>query len=144
LPDAWSDLVGGASGDERRPDLAWSVTAYVCHVADNLHIWAERLQGAVRGTRRHVAPYDENVLAAARAYERIDLQGALWSLARSAEGWSATLRDACRVEKESGPMSLVHPERGELQLPEIARANCHDALHHQWDVGRILGTGHAC
>lgn len=37
-PVALHGLVAGSSGDERRPDLAWSVGAHVCHVADILRI----------------------------------------------------------------------------------------------------------
>lgn len=36
-------ILEGRTGSERHPDLAWSVGAYVCHINDNLRIWAERL-----------------------------------------------------------------------------------------------------
>ncbi len=45
LPGSYREVIDRASGEERSPDLGWSVTAYVCHVADNLRIWAERLTG---------------------------------------------------------------------------------------------------
>ena len=32
LPATYAHVLTGASGRERHPDLAWSVTAYVCHV----------------------------------------------------------------------------------------------------------------
>jgi len=45
LPAAFAEALSGASGNERHPDLTWSTSAYVSHVADNLRIWTERLMG---------------------------------------------------------------------------------------------------
>lgn len=97
-PDDAVALVGGAHsrmtgalacarGDERHPALAWSVTGYVAHVADNLRVWAERIAGISGGGPLDLAPYDENELAAARGYDQISLSGALWSLQRSVHDW---------------------------------------------------------
>jgi hypothetical protein len=135
----YTDTMGDASGCERIPELAWSVTAYICHVADDLRIWAERLQGVMRGGARKVASYDENLLAAARRYDAIDLRAALWSMRGAADDWGVTVLQALGREEAGEPITLVHPERGEQMLTEVARANCHDAVHHHWDVGRILG-----
>ena len=139
LPAEYRSTLGEASGSERHPDLAWSVTAYVCHVADNLRTWSERLQGAIRGTTGEVSTYDENRLADVRGYDAIDLQAALWSLNRSANDWCITVMEALGRDEAGQPVVLMHPERGQQTLIEIARANCHDAVHHHWDVGRILG-----
>ena len=49
VPDRYAALLAGADGHERHPDLSWSAVAYVCHVADNLRIWAERLAGLALG-----------------------------------------------------------------------------------------------
>jgi hypothetical protein len=133
LPGAYAHVISGASGNERHPDLGWSVAEYVCHVADNLRIWAERLMGVVNGASSEVGGYDENELADARNYERIPLQAAMWSLARSVDDWQI----AVGRSRPSGPV-LVHPERGEQSLSDVVRANAHDAFHHQWDIGRTL------
>jgi methionyl-tRNA formyltransferase len=45
LTAAYGEVLAGATGSEQLPELAWSVGAYVCHVADNLRIWTERLMG---------------------------------------------------------------------------------------------------
>jgi hypothetical protein len=127
-----------ALGSERHPDLPWSAGAYVCHVADNLHIWTERLQGVVWGTTREVMSYDENRLAEVRGYDAIDLQAALCSLTRACDDWCVTVVEAPGREEAGEWVTLIHPERGEQKLVEVARANCHDAAHHQWDVGRIV------
>ena len=33
---------------------------------------------------------------------------------------------------------LIHPDRGELSLPDVVLANAHDGFHHQWDIDRSL------
>ena len=133
LPDAYGGLVSGASGNERHPDLGWSVAEYVCHVADNLRIWAERLVGAVEGDPPEVGGYDENELADARHYESIPLRAATWSLARAAADWV----DVVVHPGRTGTV-IVHPDRGRLTLADVVRSNAHDAFHHQWDIQRTL------
>lgn len=125
--------VVGASGAERVPELHWSVGAYVCHIGDNLHIWAERLMGVVGGCGDLVPGYDENELARARSYDDIALPGALWSLERAADAWSQALTAA-----DAAQAVLVHPDRGVLAAADVARLNAHDGRHHLWDITRIL------
>jgi hypothetical protein len=138
LPNSMSELVSGTTGGERRPDLAWSVGAYVCHVADNLRIWAERLIGVVEGGPLEVGGYDEKQLASARNYERIPLQAALWSLRRSVEDWLSAVQRSPRV----GTV-MLHPERGELTLDDVTLSNAHDAFHHCWDIRTTLDAAGA-
>jgi hypothetical protein len=133
LPDSFRMLVAGASGNERHPDLGWSVSEYVCHVGDNLRIWAERLMGAVDGAADVVGGYNEHELADARNYETIPLAAALWSLGRAVGDW----QEAVGRSRVVGTI-LVHPERGAQTLDDVARSNAHDALHHQWDIERTL------
>ncbi|HEY7915717.1 MAG TPA: DinB family protein [Acidimicrobiales bacterium] len=133
LPDAYGDLVAGAGGDERHPDLGWSVAEYVCHVADNLRIWAERLAGTVGGAPPEVGGYDENELADARHYELVPLPAATWSLSRAVADWGEVV-----VRSSRAGTVLVHPERGSLSLADVVRSNAHDAFHHQWDIRRTL------
>jgi hypothetical protein len=133
LPVTYGSLLEGATGDERHPALAWSVSAYVCHVGDNLRIWAERLAGIAAGAGHHVGGYDESLLGRARHYESIPLVAALWSLATAVEDWS----DAVERSPRHGPV-LVHPERGEQTLAEVVVSNAHDAFHHGWDIARTL------
>jgi hypothetical protein len=49
IADRYAELLAGTDGRARHPDLEWYAGAYVCHVADNLRIWAERLAGAALG-----------------------------------------------------------------------------------------------
>ncbi len=132
-PGALLGLLGGASGDERRLDLAWSVGVYVCHVADNLRIWAERLVAVEDGHPAEVGGYDENELAHARRYDSIPLRAAQWSLGRSVEDW---LR-AVNGSPHTGTL-MIHPERGELSLLDVTVSNAHDTFHHLHDVETTL------
>lgn len=133
LPDSYRELLDGKSGNEQHSQRSWSVTEYVTHVADNLRIWAERLMGVVGGAPHLVASYDENVLARARNYREISIQAAMWSLTRSVEDWLA----AIKASATSGVV-LLHPQRGEMTLSDVAHANAHDAIHHQWDIERTF------
>jgi hypothetical protein len=133
-PEEYSALLAGAAGSERHPDLQWSVGSYACHVADNVRIWAERLAGSAAGAKL-VGSYDENLLAAARSYPEVPLQAALWSLRRARGDWQAAV--------EGLPLEgvvLVHRERGEMHLDDVARAVAHDTFHHAWDIRRSLAA----
>jgi hypothetical protein len=133
LPGTYVLLLEGATGDERHPELSWSVSAYVCHVGDNLRIWGERLAGVAAGASPTVGGYDENALAEARGYDRIPLSAALWSLSRSVAGWQR----AVALSRRTGVV-LIHPERGELSLSDVVLSNAHDGFHHGWDIERSL------
>lgn len=134
VPEELSSLLATADGAERHPDLGWSVGSYVCHVADNLRIWAERLAGSAAGATA-VAAYDDNLLAAARSYADIPLAAALWSVGRARGDWVAAVADVPR----DGAV-VVHRERGDMLLEDIARSVAHDAFHHVWDIRRSLET----
>src|SRR5580658_2354418 len=133
IPDSLTELLSGKTGDERHRDLAWPVVAYVCHVSDNLRIWAERLAGVALGDDGAVAPYDQDLLAQARRYQDVSLAGALWSLERAAGDWRHAVDTADQVG-----ITLVHPERGENSLLDVVRTNAHDARHHAWDIERTI------
>jgi hypothetical protein len=133
LAASYQDRLRGASGREQHPDLSWSTAAYVSHVADNLRIWTERLRGVALGATRRVGGYDENELAVARNYAMIPLPAALWSLDLSIVEWQKAVAEAA-----TKGMVLIHPERGEMDLLDVVRANTHDAQHHLWDVERTL------
>src|SRR5262245_48631252 len=77
LPDAFDDALAGRTGAERSPESTWSAKAYVFHVADNLRIFAERLEGVFAGAPTTLAAYDQDELAAARNYEDMSLESAL-------------------------------------------------------------------
>lgn len=135
VPERFAELLANADGTERHPDLGWTVGAYVCHVADNLRIWAERLVGALLAGQRTVSGYDENLLADARGYAFVPLAGALWSLRRACEDWCGVARWAL----EQGVV-LLHARRGEQRAADVARNNAHDAHHHEWDIRRSLSA----
>lgn len=134
-PARYAELLGSATGGERHPGLAWSVKAYVFHVADNLRIWAERLGVACVGGGASVVAYDDNLLAQARAYEQMTLAGALWALEESVGCWTRSISAASQVQ-----VQLDHPQRGILSVSDVIRSNCHDVDHHEWDVRRSLGV----
>jgi len=102
-------------------------------VGDNLRIWAERLVGISRGASPAVPRYDEALLAEARVYEDVALQGAIWSLERAAEDWQSAVDEAT-----AAGVVLIHPDRGEQSLLDVIRSNAHDAFHHQWDIQRSI------
>ena len=132
VPARLSNLLDGATGDERHPTLAWSVASYVAHVGDNLRIWAERLAGIALGGPGAIASYDDNKLAVARNYEALRLAGVLWTLERSPRDWL----DAVRMAPAG--LEMIHPERGRISRDDIIRNNAHDAAHHLWDIERSL------
>jgi hypothetical protein len=136
MPDTYARVLAGATGRERHPDLAWSVSVYICHVGDNLRIWAERLAGIARGAPPEVGGYDETALGQARGYGTIPLPSALWSLDRAVADW----REVVEAARADGPV-LIHPERGAQSLADVARSDAHDAFHHHWDIRRSLDGG---
>ncbi len=128
------EQVASSTGNERHPQLGWSVRAYVCHVGDNLRIWAERLAGVLDGGAVQVHGYDEQKLARARHYDGISLEAALLALSRAVGDWY----DVVARSPRSGVV-MVHSERGELTLSDVVALNAHDCLHHYWDIETILG-----
>lgn len=133
-PDRVADALEGRDSSSRHPDLAWSALAYACHVTDNLRIWAERLAGTALGSTRPVSPYDGDLLARARSYEGVPIEGAMWSLGRAVEDWKAAVRLAAERN-----VVLQHPERGRQTVEDVAFTNAHDAHHHVWDIRRSTG-----
>jgi hypothetical protein len=133
VPDRLVALLDGHTGAEVAPGTTWSAKAYVFHVADNLRIFAERLEGVFAGAPTTLAAYDENQLAAARDYEAMSVQSALWSVRGAVDAWSVAARESL-----TRPTTYVHAERGELTPAEITRGPAHDALHHLWDVTRAV------
>jgi hypothetical protein len=133
LPVHYAAQLDGATGKETCPDLAWSVSAYVSHVADNLRIWSERLAGARLSGERRVASYDQDLLGVARRYDAVTLHAALFSLDWAVREWSDSLRLALLEGTE-----LHHSDRGRQSVDDVARNNAHDAIHHLWDIRRII------
>lgn len=134
-PGHYMRLLAGATGAERHPDLTWSVTGYVCHVADNLWLWAERVAGVLGSADTQVGGYDPDALAAARGYGGVALPAALWSLENSAAAWIQVLAAAVGAN-----VVLRHTTRGQQRATDIARNNAHDAHHHAWDLTRSLSA----
>ena len=133
LPSAYETLLSTATGKERHPDLAWTTGEYVCHVADNLRIWAERLMRVVGGGPPVVGGYNEMELARARNYPSISLPASLSSLKCSVSDWLSAVGQT----PGTGTV-LIHEERGEQTLADVVRSNAHDGFHHQWDISRTL------
>ena len=117
----------------RHPDLQWTVSGYVCHVADNIRIWAERVASVALGNEGPVALYDQDLLAAARHYDDVDVPAALWSLDRAVADWRAAIELTGSV-----PFTMMHEELGDLALPDVIRIRAHDVVHHAWDIERIV------
>lgn len=133
VPARFRGVVGSANGTSVGAGLTWSVTAYVCHVADNLRISAERLVGVARGGSPQIAAYDQDVLAVVRGYDAVAIQGALWSLERAVADWLASV-DIARASN----VVFDHPERGRYSWIDVSSSNLHDALHHEFDIRRTL------
>ncbi len=133
MPDRYRAALAGGDGSARHPDLTWSAGAYVCHVTDNLRIWAERLVAAARGWDGSVSPYDPDVIAAGRVYDAVPVEGALWSLGDAVAAWL----DATAVAGAAGT-GLSHPIRGRQTVLDVVLNNTHDASHHEWDIRRSV------
>jgi hypothetical protein len=132
-PGQFARLLDGRDGSQRHPELAWSAVAYVCHVADNLRIWAERLAGLGLGASGPVPPFDQDDRADVRHYADVPVQAALWSLRRATLDW---LEAVALVAGKS--VALRHPERGVLRVLDVCRMVAHDAAHHGWDIERTV------
>lgn len=135
VPARFREAVGRSDGTSVGAGLTWSVTAYVCHVADNLRISAERLVGIARDSGPEIVAYDQDDLAEVRHYDAVAIQGALWSLERAVSDWLAAI-DVARV----ADVVFDHPERGRYSWIDVSSSNLHDALHHEFDVRRTLAT----
>lgn len=134
IPQRYAELLTGRDGSMRHPDLDWTAGAYVCHVTDNLRVWAERSAGAALGGETSVPGYDEALLGRARHYNQVPVVGALWSLRHAATAWV----EAMELALTAGVV-LRHVGRGEQRTVDVARNNAHDACHHGWDIRRTLG-----
>jgi hypothetical protein len=126
-------IIGSAAGSLRHPDLGWTVGGYVCHVADNLRIWAQWLAGAALHGEPGVPGYEEDLLGQARYYVRVPVGGALWALRQATESW----HEAVEVARAKGVV-LEHETRGPQSADDVVRSNAHDAFHHGWDLRRII------
>jgi hypothetical protein len=133
MPDSFERLVGAYPASLRHPDLEWPIGAYVCHVADNLHIWAQWLAGAALYGEAQVPGYEEELLGEARFYNRVPVGGSLWQLRQAAASW----REAVGAARTEGVV-LHHETRGPQSVSDVVRSNAHDAFHHRWDIGRII------
>lgn len=127
----FADATARATGSER--GAGWTVAGYASHVADNLRMWAERVQAVRLAGQSRVSGYDPDRLADARGYEAIPLAAALWSLSLSASAWVDVLNHALDEH-----IVLDHATRGRQSAKDIARNNAHDAFHHLWDIRRII------
>lgn len=133
VPDRYEATVGTAAGSLRHPDLGWTLGAYVCHVGDNVHIWAQWLAGAALGGEVVVPGYEERLLGEARHYNRVPVQGALWQLREAVASWLRAV-ELARADR----VVLQHETRGPQTAGDVVRSNAHDAYHHGWDLTRII------
>jgi hypothetical protein len=135
-PERYADRLRGATGRERIPELTWTSGAYVCHVVDNLRIWAERLAAGYLDGAFDVVGYDSDRLAEARRYAEVPLAGALWSMRWAVGAWVEAIEAAL-----AAGVVLRHRDRGAQRAEDVARNNAHDVWHHGWDLVRILDVG---
>jgi Mycothiol maleylpyruvate isomerase N-terminal domain len=132
-PESFASVIGTAHGSLSHPDLGWTIGAYVCHVADNLHIWSQWLAGAARHGEEAVPGYEEVDLGEARLYNLVPVGGALWLLRRATLSWDDAVAQALLRK-----VVLQHATRGPISAGDVVRSNAHDAFHHGWDIGRII------
>ena len=133
IPDSIDELVKGATGTERLPDLGWNVSGYIAHMTDNTLIWSERLIVVARGADARVVPYDPDLLAESRRYNEVALEGARWSLRIAVGAWLDAVAEAKLAE-----VVVRHSERGAMDLFDVVASNAHYVYHHRWDIARIL------
>ncbi len=62
-PARFVAIIGDRDGSQRDPALEWTAGGYVCHVADSLRVWAERLANVALGDPGPVAEYNQDKLA---------------------------------------------------------------------------------
>ncbi len=119
------------------PCTGCGFTAYVCHVVDNLRIWAEGLAAAAvqLSGEVDVPGYDPDLLAEARRYHLVAPEAALWSLDQAATAWSESVTAA--LDRRA---VLHHAARGVQRAEDVSRNNVHDAFHHAWDIERVLAA----
>lgn len=134
IPEVFRRLIEGQDVSRRHPLLSWSVKEYICHVVDNLRISAERLAGAAACGDVRVGKYDADLLAQARNYAQVPIEGALWSLERASRDWER----AIELSSQAGVV-VEDPDRGPQTVLDVCRSNAHDAQHHRWDIERSLG-----
>jgi hypothetical protein len=133
-PERYTDLIGDSDGRDRHPDLEWTTGGYVCHVADSLRVWAERLANVALADAGPVAEYNQEELAVARSYGTVGVRGALWSLGRAAGDWQAALQLA-----DGSELVMTHSELGKMTIRDVTLIRAHDVHHHAQDVQRSLG-----
>ena len=97
IPERYARVLEGQDGSVRHPGLGWSVGAYVCHVGDNLRIWAERMWSSVEAEHVEIEAYDQDELASVRRYESIPLATALWSLSHAVDAWAGGAQGRSRT-----------------------------------------------
>jgi hypothetical protein len=134
-PVRFAALIGDTDGAQRAPDLEWTASGYVCHVADSLRVWAERLANVALGDPGPVAAYNQDKLAVARSYDKVGVRGALWSLERAAGDWQAAVDLAASREAV-----MTHAELGEMTVLDVTRIRAHDVNHHADDIARSVAN----
>jgi hypothetical protein len=134
LERTYRRVLDGVPGTARHPELTWCASAYVLHVADNLRIHGERMAGAAAGGEPPVFDQpNQDELSELRMYEKVPIEGALWSLDSVLAPYVAAYLAAAATHVE-----LPHPVRGTQVAIDVLRGNVHDAHHHAWDLGRIV------
>jgi hypothetical protein len=132
-PARYAAICAGHDGREQLVGLEWNAGAYVAHAADNTRIWAERLAAAALGAPGSVTGYDQDLLASARGYATLQLEGSLWLLARGVGDWHDA--EARCGERE---IEITHPDMGPLPRSAVRRIVLHELVHHELDVAEIL------
>jgi uncharacterized damage-inducible protein DinB len=131
LPERYAEALRASDGRDRFGDAAWCAGSYLWHVVDNVRIWAERIVASALADQP-ITPYDQDELAAARAYESLNVRAGLWALDRATADWRA----ANELAASQANVVLRHGEMGELSVEEAARMVAHDAHHHLFDIER--------
>ena len=134
-PARFVAIIGEGDGSQRDPALEWTAGGYVCHVADSLRVWAERLANVALGDPGPVAEYNQDKLAVARSYDKVGVRGALWSLERAVGDWQAAVELAA-----SRGAVMNHAELGEMTVLDVTRIRAHDVNHHACDIERSVGS----
>lgn len=132
-PARYASLVGSRDAKRKPAPAAWSPSAYVWHVSDALHAWAERFWAIRHDPGSAIVPFDQDRLGAVRGYEALSTVAGLWSLERSVADWDLALEGA-----DPG-IALEHPEFGAGTIGDVVRWIRHEVHHHDLDIRRGLG-----
>lgn len=131
-PGRYAGLLHGRDAARKPAPGVWSPAAYTWHVADVVRAWAERFWAHRFDPDAPIVPFDQDVLAEARGYERMSGVAAVWALDRAVADWVTS------IENVDPARPFQHPDFGAMSVRDVVRWVAHEVHHHDLDVRRGL------